>query len=278
MSHNEIMILIEDTMLELCSGHYDWTEVNDELTRYLEDAREIFDPELEYSPMLAAYFKLMGITRSTSYSPSNPLFLDEDDFLDYCDDLKDQHDDFMRKHHRQRSRNLKTLRESFDNLLDRHCKLLLVRVDISYGYETNTSIWQFDADLRMLRSRIQNKDTCFRHMLGYHWAIEQGREKGYHCHLLFIYNGSQRMKDGYYGDRIGDLWQEITQGDGCYFNCNRSAHKENYRRQQTLGIGMIHRNRQQEVANAIQAIRYLAHRDKEDQHLRARIPRMRCFG
>lgn len=278
MNHTEIMILIEDSMLEICNGHYDWTEVNDELARYLQDAREIFDPELEYSPLLDAYFKLMGITGSTSYYSSNSLFLDEDDFLDYCDDLKDQHDDFMRKHRKQRSRNLRTLMESFDSLLDRHCKLLLVRVDLSYGYETNTGIWQFDADLKKLRKRIKNRDTCFRHLLGYHWAIEQGREKGYHCHLLFIYNGSQCMKDGYYGDRIGDVWQEITQGDGCYFNCNRSAHKDNYRRQQTLGIGMIHRNREQEVANAIQAIRYLAHRDKEDQHLRARIPRMRCFG
>ena len=196
----------------------------------------------------------------------------------FCDDLMNQHDQFIVNHKRQRSRNASALKKLFENLLSRHRKLLLVRVDVSYRYDADISISQFDADLKVLRSRIQNRDTCFKGVLDYSWAIEQGREKGYHCHLLLIYNGSKHMKDEYYGMQIGEVWQDITDGEGCYFNCNNKAHKDHFRGLGTLGIGMIHRCNERAVENAVNTILYLARADKEDQHLRAKIRGMRGFG
>jgi hypothetical protein len=41
---------------------------------------------------------------------------------------------------------------------------------------------------------IQDGDKCFSDLEGYAWALEQGEEKGYHCHLLLIYNGAVKNK------------------------------------------------------------------------------------
>ena len=83
------------------------------------------------------------------------------------------------------------------------------------------------------------------------------------------------MCDGYYAKEVGEIWRDITNGDGCYFSCNRKSHKDNYLRQGTLGIGTIQRK---DMEKALNAIGYLASADKEDQHLREKIKGMRGFG
>ena len=216
-----------------------------------------------------------GLGRATNSSRS--LFHSKTDFKNFCDELLDEHDRFINRHKRQRQRNFRALKDEFEDLLDNHCKLLLVRVDVGYLYEADTGIRQFDADLNILRSRIRDRRKCFKGVLAYSWAIEQGRDKGYHCHFLFIYNGSKHMRDGYFAEQISKTWLDVTDDDGCYFSCNRKSHKDNYLRQGTLGIGTIQRNHD-EVEKALNAIGYLASADKEDQHLRAKIKGMRCFG
>lgn len=282
MNHSETLIQIEDLMLDICSGTYHWEDVEYELKGYRNLATDIYDPDLEYSPMLQGYFDLMSISRSSSLDRrtglDRSLFHSRTDFINFCDDLLDEHDRFINKHKRQRQRNFKVLKDNFKDLSDHHCKLLLVRVDVSYLYDADVDIHQFDADLNTFRRLIHLRQDCFKGVLDYSWAIEQGRDKGYHCHFLFIYNGSKHRRDGYYAEEVGEMWKDITNGDGCYFSCNRKSHKENYRRQGTLGIGMIHRNDEDEVENALNAISYLAKADKRDQHLRAKIKGGRSFG
>jgi len=282
MNRNEKFIKIEDLMLDICSGRYHWRDANDELEKYRKLAIAIYDPELEYSPMLQGYFDLMSMSHRSDpnriIKPNQSITLSMSDFGKVCDDLNNQHDDFIDKHKRQRKRNAKALEKRLEELVEDHCKLLLVRVDVSYRYDADMDIRQFDADLEVLRRRIQDGDTCFKGVIDYSWVIEQGRDKGYHCHLLLIYNGSKYMKDEYYGMQVGEVWQDITDGEGCYFNCNSKAHKDQYRKQNTLGIGMIHRSNALEVIRALNAISYLARADKEDQHLRAKIRGMRGFG
>ena len=281
MNCNEVLIQIEDLMLSICSGKYHWKEAEYELEDYREVATNIYDPDLEYSPMLQGYFDLMSISHSLDLhgrtKRDSSLFRSRTDFIDFCDGLLDEHDRFINRHKRQRRRNFKVLKKNFEDLLDRHCKLLLVRVDVSYLYDANKDICQFDADLNTFRRLIHLRHDCFEHVLDYSWAIEQGRNKGYHCHFLFIYNGSKHMRDGYFAEQISKTWLDVTDDDGCYFSCNRKSHKDNYLRQGTLGIGTIQRNHD-EVEKALNAIGYLASADKEDQHLRAKIKGMRCFG
>lgn len=283
MNRNEILIQIEDLMLSICSGKYYWQEAEYELEDYREVATDIYDPDLKYSPMLQGYFNLMSINRSLHLHNSRAgldrsLFCSRTDFMDFCDDLLDEHKRFINRHKRQRRRNFETLKDNFEGLLDQHCKLLLVRVDVSYLSHANKDIRHFDADLTTFRRLIHLRQDCFEHVLDYSWAIEQGRNKGYHCHFLFLYNGSKHMRDAYYAKEVGEAWRDITHDDGCYFSCNRKRHKDSYRRQGTLGIGMIHRSCKDEVKNALNAIKYLARAEKKDQHLRERIRGMRCFG
>ena len=282
MSHSELLIKIEDLMLYICSGKCYWKDVQSELEDYRKKAIEIYDSDIEYSPLLQCYFDLMSIDRSSGLgratNSSRSLFHSKTDFKNFCDELLDEHDRFINRHKRQRQRNFRALKDEFEDLLDNHCKLLLVRVDVGYLYEADTGIRQFDADLNILRSRIRDRRKCFKGVLAYSWAIEQGRDKGYHCHFLFIYNGSIHRRDGYYAEEIGKTWMNITQNNGFYFSCHRKGHKDSYRRQGILGIGMIHRNNKDEVKNALNAISYLARAEKKDQYLREKIKGMRCFG
>lgn len=281
MNHNETLMQIESLMLDLCDSSYR-SDTAHQLERQWETATRIYDPEIDYSPMLQGYFDVMGINHSLPMhsrvrigkSPS----LSKTALERYCDELVLEQDDFIRAHRRRCRRNATTLATAFKILVSQHRKLLLVRVDVSYDYEANITIRQFNADLEVFRRRIHHKDTCFKGLLGYAWAIEQGRDKGYHGHFLFVYNGSKHIRDEYYGMKIGKLWQDITNDDGCYFNCNSKAHKDQYRRLDTLGIGMIHRSNQREVDNALKSIAYLAKPTKVDQYLRAKVKDMRCFG
>jgi hypothetical protein len=63
-----------------------------------------------------------------------------------------EHNHFLNRHRRQRQRNFKALKDDFETLLEKHCKLLLVRVDVSYPYDADIDICQFDADLNVFEA------------------------------------------------------------------------------------------------------------------------------
>ena len=157
---------------------------------------------------------------------------------------------------------------------------MLVRVDLSYRFNAQPDIKQFERDVNKLVRRIQDKDTIFRDQVGYAYRLEQGgKSKGYHCHLLVIYNGSLRIKDDYLAQAIGELWLEkITKEDGQFFNCNQVSHKKYYKDLDQLGIGMIERRNLKEVENAWLAISYLADPEKDNQYLRASVKVKRQFS
>ena len=155
-----------------------------------------------------------------------------------------------------------------------------MRVDLSYSALAQPSISRFNRDVKRLVSRIQDKDTIFKDQVGYAYRLEQGgKSKGYHCHLLIIYNGSLRNSDSYLAQRVGELWiDKITEGNGQFYNCNQAEHKKYYRELDQLGIGMIERRNAKDVENALKAISYLAHPEKDDQYLRAPLAGMRQFN
>ena len=100
--------------------------------------------------------------------------------------------------------------------------------------------------------------------------VEQGEDRGYHIHAAFFFNGAEVSADIYRAQRIGELWERITRGQGCYNNCNLD--KDKY--QDRLGIGLIHRRELNARANVHHAMRYLV---KNDQHLRVKPEGARCL-
>ena len=134
MNHSETLIEIEDLTLYICSGKCYWKEVQSALEDYRKEAIEIYDPELEYSPMLQGYFDLMSISHSSSMnrriSSIRSLFHSKTDFKTFCDELLDQHDRFLSRHRRQRQRNFKALKDDFETEPYRVCR----RVNILRDY------------------------------------------------------------------------------------------------------------------------------------------------
>jgi len=183
----------------------------------------------------------------------------------------------------QEQSNRLSLQNYLNCLFDHYAKLLVVRVDLGYAKETmnQVSIYDFNNHLKTLRDLISNKKTCFEHLEGFAWAIEQGFDRGFHCHLLLIYQGNDRQKDTYLGQMVGEKWQMITNGFGSYFNCNDPAYKRQFSHHNQLGLGMVHRGspvNNVTAENAINMALYLAEPNKTDQAMKVTVQGMRSFG
>lgn len=277
MNEPQTLLTIENLMNRVIEKKYCWRDFASDHAELMREARAIYMSYRRYAPLIQAYFDLLPerIRRR-----DEEIFYSNAAFQEFQSELRDAHKEFIRNFKRNNQRNRQNLEAYFDGLVERHRKLLLVRVDLHYASEKNISIEQFNEDVERLISRVQNKDTIFKDQVGYAYRLEQGGEsRNYHCHLLIIYNGTLRCNDGYLGMEIGELWLEnIASKDDTFFNCNQSKYKRNFQERGTLGIGMIHRANQREVQNAHTVISYLAKPEKDDQYLRGKLPRMREFG
>ena len=147
----------------------------------------------------------------------------------------------------------------------------MVRVDLYYRAEAQARLrveHVFDDLNRLIAERERN--LIFDHETGYICRVEQGEERGYHIHAAFFFNGAEVSADIYRAQRIGELWERITRGQGYFNNCN--LEKEKY--QDRLGIGLIHRRDLSARGNVHYAMRYLV---KNDQHLRLKPEGARCL-
>lgn len=276
MNEAQTLLVIENLMKAVIQKTYHWRNFKSDYVELMHEARAIYHSYREYTPLIQAYFDLL---------PEKIRLRDEDIFnnrtvfQEFQSEIKAAQKKFIQGFKRNNRRNQENLEEYFAALVERHRKLLLVRVDLHYSSEKHPSMKQFNQNIEKLISRVQNKDTIFKDQVGYAYRLEQGgKSRGYHCHLLIIYNGTLRCNDGYLGMEIGELWQEeITRGDGDFYLCNQSEYKRSYQEQGTLGIGMIHRVNQREVNNAHAVISYLAKPEKDDQYLRGKLPGMRQF-
>lgn len=277
MNEAQTLLSIENLMKAVIQKTYRWRDLRSDHAELMREARAIYMSYRQYAPLIQAYFDLLPerIRRS-----DEEIFYSKVTFQEFQSELRHAHKEFIRNFKRNNQRNQQNLEAYFAGLVERHCKLLLVRVDLHYASEKNISIEQFSEDVERLISRIQNKDTIFKDQVGYAYRLEQGGEsRNYHCHLLIIYNGSRCCKDGYLAMKIGGLWLEnIASKDDDFFICNQSEYKRSFQEKGTLGIGMIHRANQREVQNAHTVISYLARPEKDDQYLRGKLPRMREFG
>jgi hypothetical protein len=149
-------------------------------------------------------------------------------------------------------------------LFERYSRLLVLRID--FGFRTINPA-------RPHPLGLQDAQTHFAHFLnnkrgkkiyaslkGYIWRLEYGKQKGYHYHLFFFFDGSKVHKDEYLANLIGGDWDMISNGEGIYYNCN--AHKQNYKR---LGIGMISHFEEEKRRILLEVLAYM---HKQDQTLR----------
>ena len=277
MNEAQTLLEIENFMLKATKRTYRWIYFKADYDELKRSAEAVYDPKCEYCPLVQAYFELLPEHASFE---NLEVFKNSRAFSCFQNELIEEHESFLDKFSSNNRCNRKNLKEYFNNLVQNHRKLLLVRVDLSYRFNAQPDIKQFKRDVNKLVRRIQDKDTIFRDQVGYAYRLEQGgKSKGYHCHLLVIYNGSLRNRDSYLAQCIGELWKDkITGGCGQFYNCNQAKHKKYYLDLNQLGIGMIERRNSKDVGNALKAISYLADLDKDDQYLRAHLKGMRKFS
>jgi len=165
-------------------------------------------------------------------------------------------------------------------VLNNYAKSLVIFITLSYQpqWREKVSLEDFQNQIDNFRDLISNKKTCFKDLVGYAWAIEQGIEKGYHCHLWLAYDGSKRQSDFYIGKEVGEKWVKITNGLGEYHNSNNPETKYSYQQQGRLGIGRIHRNNLHEIENAVSTALYLTEPYKSNQYLVVKPSGMKTFG
>lgn len=191
-------------------------------------------------------------------------------------------------HMRAVNKNYAGLLSYIDSLFARYSRLLVLRVDFSYGKgkleieDYSQPNDRLDALCVVTEQIVQHRIELIDYlknkcpelgMVGYVWKLEYGREKGHHYHMMFFLDGAKVRQDIVIAKRIGEYWNNvITQGKGLYYNCN--GNKDGYKH---CGVGMISYNETEKLSRLKEkAAIYLT---KADRYISACMPgNKRTFG
>lgn len=177
----------------------------------------------------------------------------------------------VQNYQRTAKKNYQSGRRYLNSLFRKHAKLLVMRIDLSYKKGIEVDIDTVRKDREMLFTSARS-NPIFKDMLGYVWKLEYGLSKGYHYHVMFIFDGSKVWADVNYAKRIGQFWaDDITEKNGLYYNCN--ATKMRY---QCCGIGLISYRDNEKQIGLDAALKYMTLRDKFIKVKTGRV--MRSFG
>lgn len=161
-------------------------------------------------------------------------------------------------------KNMERLIEFEGDLFQRHARLMVIRLDFNYHKATFTreeveqilaesrrrkefdqanylagedistpkiiegrvALEEVQKDRERLFTNMKGKPSLFKHLVGYVWRIEFGREAGYHLHVLFFFDGAHVQKHEHIAQEIGNYWRDkITKGRSYFENCNRKKSK-----------------------------------------------------
>jgi len=163
----------------------------------------------------------------------------------------------------QAKRQAEDIKAFAHRVTERYSKSLVLRINLYYREiaRQRLTIEQAYADMdRLIAARRTN--PLFKHLSGYMVRIEQGRDQGFHLHTAFFFNGSHVFRQFSIAERIGELWEDITQNRGYWHDSSREFSGDD----DLKGTGMFGRSDfkgRQAIANLMT---YLV-KDK-GQHLR----------
>jgi len=282
-NESQVLIAIDSFIRSVCRYYiFDDAHFRSNLKELIPLFKSIYRPNLKYSQSVMLFQKMVSDLDLLA-DIYNIDQVPQGEILTLTD--KAQYNGFdvqleLRSSQAQEQKNRNSLKEYLKDLIWHYSKLLFVRVDLSIQqeFQHGVNIEVFNQYLKTFINRVQNKDTCFKDLQGYAWAVEQGEKKGYHCHVLLIYDGHKHQSDYGLGMQVGKCWEKITEQKGYFFLSNTSEYKKKFERKGMLGIGMIHRKEPLQVDNAINAAMYLVNPEKSDQYLRVKVKGMRTFG
>lgn len=268
-----------------------------ELVQIIEAFRLCYREEYYYSPLIRDFIKVLNLIdilctemQSTNLYYVIPNNLAEIRTALICNyHLSVQE---IQNYRLQEVKNTESLSEYLSDLFNHYARLLVVRVDLKYNknLRDQISFELFSQHMEILRNRISNKDGCFKGIEGFAWALEQGADLGgYHCHLLLLYQGANHQDGFRLGKMVEAKWQEITQGEaksqestqerGKAFIVNDLRYLQRFKANNTIGVGMVYRDKPESVYCAITTALYLTRPEKLDQYLRVKLSEsQKTFG
>lgn len=259
-----------------------------QLVDYLNWFNQVYNPELEYSARLKlfAYLKLevddllfadFGcLNYQGLYQLNDSVILDAYQMLQRGEALIQQESVNRQLKHFD---NMNSVVPYVNSFLAHYSRLLVVRVDLKYKAEFChlVDIVHFHSDMARLLSIMGKRRQCFAELEGYIWCLEQGDiNGGYHCHLMLLFSGKEHQQAWHMASQISELWHDITEYQGHYFNCQDIQRMKWLESRGTNGLGMVYREDKEKQSNVLAAAEYLA---KQEQPLRVRLSaNMNTFG
>lgn len=288
----EVLAAVDHFIQEVCFGYYDFDHQNlmVDLQKLVQSFKPIYNVNFYYCYTVQIFIEVVNIVDYTLSLMPQANYESIEYFnemtvwhiLTYIQSFSGCVKQQLIEYQQRELKNQQSLFDYVSALIHHYARTLVVRVDLSIKkeYQALYNIHGFNQALEALHRRIADQDTCFRGLHGYAWALEHGVSKGYHCHLLLMYDGNIHRGDFEMGQRVGECWEQITHGHGYIFNCNHSDYKAIYEAMGKLGIGMIHRTNAREVYNFLNYVApYLVNGEKEQQHPRVKDKsNMRSFG
>lgn len=251
-----------------------------EFTDLLIAFDQVYNPDYVYSSLIEMFCNLL-YDYEYVLNDHNRLCsqLKELMFREWQTYFEQAHDQYIKErcdHRYSEKLNAEKLDDRLSELLDDYSSLLVVRVDLNY--RRSMSIDQVESDLSVFRRKLDKLNMVYDRLL-FIWALEQGCvQGGYHCHIALVFDGRKRSGAWSIAKCVGELWQEITDNRGNYFNCHDRRYLEQYERKGTTGIGMIYSRFEPQMRNMRHVMGYLAQPEKE-QYLRVKASsKMRTFG
>lgn len=278
---------IDKLVRDILSYSVTCNDIRNQLNELYLPFMENYDSDLCYSKPIQAFVSSTNAIVGDSY-PCNMIW-NRDNIQRLIESILCYRQDVIAADNtwqNQERKNRIKLETYIRNLLNHYLRSLVVRVDLMYTLENRelVTIHMFNNHMKKLRELISSGKSCFKHLQGNAWALEQGgKYGGFHCHLILIYDGSEREGDCALAIEVAKKWIGITEKLGTYFNCNSRDNKKKYQVKDELGhdrlgLGMTHRNNLRQVENAVNVTLYLAKPDKKDQQLKVWLPNMRTFG
>ncbi|MFX5645660.1 inovirus-type Gp2 protein [Acinetobacter baumannii] len=239
---------------------------------------QVYNPDFSYTCLIDLFCSLLH-DYDLQYETSSSLYnrLKRTTFKDwqaYFNQARADHLNELRQNRHNEKLNAAKLDNRLKEILKSYSAVLVVRVDLAYV--VSPDIEQVDNDLEILRRKIKRSE--YGDVLLLVWALEQGEKKGYHCHIALIFNERKRTSAWSIAKAVGELWEDVTDDEGSYFNCHDRRYLKQYEELDTVGIGIIYSEVDYQVRKMCSTLSYLARPEKE-QYLRVKITRkMRTFG
>jgi hypothetical protein len=168
--------------------------------------------------------------------------------------------------------NYKAGGEFLNTLFDTHSKLQVARIELGYAPKKWATLAAAKIDLQKFWNHARGKsyDNIFGDLVGYAKKLEFSSLKGYHFHLILLFDETFPRDIKIRVTEVGDFWKQITKGRGDAFDC-RISHNEFHQ----AGIGVVRRADQLARDRLLKyGIEYLT---IKDQYLKPFAPKTRIF-